>query len=474
MNPELSTNAQAILLLTAPLLAGRDKSSVQPLTASEYRHLARRLRELQREPSDLLESDSSEILKECRTVPDSNRLDRLLGRSFLLSQAMERWRTRAIWVLSRADADYPRCFKRRLGEDAPPILYGCGEASILNTGGLAVVGSRNVTDLLIEYTEAVGRLAAESQRTLVSGGARGIDQAAMRGALVAGGCVVGVLGDSLERAVVRREYRDALMGGRMVLTCPYDPSARFQVGHAMQRNKLIYAVADAALVVNSDYWKGGTWTGAVEQLDKLKFVPIFVRSDGKSGKGLDGLRKLGALPWPNPTTPESLEECLDAHALPRSGGPPQTSLPSGDGDESASPMDVPPRQTSEAAAASATTQTTDHARTHSAADELFAKVKILLSDMDGSRTEASVAEYLQVSGAQAGVWLKRFIAEEVRDLFRRAEGVKTEAEIAEELQVSTGKVRGPLKQLVEEGAIEKLSRPARYRCVGSIGPLFDR
>ena len=474
MISELSANAQAILLLTAPLIAGRDKSSIQPLTASEYRQLVRRLRELQREPADLLESDSSKVLKECRTVPDSDRLARLLGRGFLLSQAIERWRTRAIWVLSRADADYPRCFKKRLGEDAPPILYGCGEASILNTGGLAVVGSRNVTDPLIEYTEAVGRLAAESQRTLVSGGARGVDQAAMRGALEAGGCVVGVLGDGLEKAAVRREYRDALMGGRLVLTCPYDPSARFHVGHAMQRNKLIYALADDALVVNSDYRKGGTWTGAVEQLDKLKFVPIFVRSDGESGKGLDGLRKLGALPWPHPTTPESLEECLDAHALPKSGGPPQISLPSGDGDESASPMDVPPEQTSEAAAASATTQANDHARAHSAADELFAKVKILLGDMDGSRTEAGVAEYLQVSGAQAGVWLKRFIAEEVRDLFQRAEGFKTEAEVAEELRVSTGKVRGPLKQLVEEGAIEKLSRPARYRYAGSIGPLFDR
>ena len=474
MNPELSTNAQAILLLTAPLLAGRDKSSVQPLTASEYRQLARRLRELQREPADLLKSDSSEILKECRTVPDSNRLDRLLGRGFLLSQAIERWRTRAIWVLSRADAGYPQRFKKRLGEDAPPILYGCGKASILNSGGLAVVGSRNTTEPLIEYTEGVGRLVAESQRTLVSGGARGIDQAAMRGALAAGGCVAGVLGDSLERAVVRREYRDALMGGRLVLTCPYDPSARFQVGHAMQRNKLIYALAEAALVVNSDYKKGGTWTGAVEQLDKLKFVPIYVRSDGESGKGLDGLRKLGALPWPHPTTPESLEECLNAHALPKSGGPPQISLPSGDGNESASPMDVPPGQTSEAAAASATTQATDHARAHSAADELFTKVKILLSDMEGSRTEAGVAEYLQVSRAQAGVWLKRFIAEEVRDLFQRAEGFKTEAEVAEELRFSTGKVRGPLKQLVEERAIEKRSRPARYRCAGSIGPLFDR
>ena len=44
-----------------------------------------------------------------------------------------------------------------------------------------------------------------------------------------------------------------------------------------------------------DYKKGGTWTGAIEQLDKLRLVPIYVRSDGDGGKGLDALRERGAL-----------------------------------------------------------------------------------------------------------------------------------------------------------------------------------
>ena len=312
MSARLSSNTQAILLLTAPLIAGRGKPSTSPLGVGEYRRLARRLRDLERQPADLLDSGWREILKECRVGLDHERLERLLGRGFLLSQAMERWQARAIWVRSRADADYPRRLKKGLGEEAPPVLYGCGDAASLDAGGLAVVGSRNVDDTLIEYTEKVGRLAAETGRTVVSGGARGIDRAAMHGALDTGGYVAGVLADGLERAAMRREYREALMDGRLVLICPYDPAVRFLVGHAMQRNKLIYALSDAALVVSSDYGKGGTWAGAVEQLDKLKLVPVYVRANGESGKGLEGLRERGAMPWPEPKTPEAFEKTLDA------------------------------------------------------------------------------------------------------------------------------------------------------------------
>ncbi len=179
----LSPNTQAILLLTAPLIAGRGEASADLLSPGEYNRLARRLRDLQRQPADLLGADATELLRACQPVVDSERLQRSIGRGFLLSQVIERWRTRAIWVVSRADADYPRRLKVRLREDAPAVLYGCGDRAIVDTGGLAVVGSRHVNEALIDYTVAVGRLAARARRTLVSGAARGVDQAAMRGAL---------------------------------------------------------------------------------------------------------------------------------------------------------------------------------------------------------------------------------------------------------------------------------------------------
>ena len=122
MNDSPSLNTRAILLLTAPLIIGRERpSSPKLLAAGEYNRLARRLRELQRQPADLLGDGARTLLEECRLDLDAQRLESLLDRGFLLSQALERWRTRAIWVTSRADAEYPRRLKRRLREQAPPV-----------------------------------------------------------------------------------------------------------------------------------------------------------------------------------------------------------------------------------------------------------------------------------------------------------------------------------------------------------------
>ncbi|MBI4626121.1 MAG: hypothetical protein HY736_23235 [Verrucomicrobia bacterium] len=64
------------------------------------------------------------------------------------------------------------------------------------------------------------------------------------------------------------------------------------------------------LVVNSDFNKGGTWTGAVEQLEKFRFGPVFVRVGGQAGKGNAALVRKGALPWPEPTDASALEGAI--------------------------------------------------------------------------------------------------------------------------------------------------------------------
>ena len=308
----ISSNTQAILLLTAPLIIGRGRIDSDQLTVSEYNQVVRWLRDNHREPADLLGPEAPEILQNFQSVVEVTRLQQLIGRGFLLSQALERWQARGIWVMSRADPEYPKRLKERLKESAPPVLYGCGDSSALDSGGLAVVGSRNGGQVLSEYAANVGGIAASAGRQLVSGAAHGIDLASMTGALMGGGTAVGVLANGLESASVERDNRNFLMDGRLVLISPYDPSSGFNVEHAMQRNKLIYALSDSALIVDSDYQKGGTWAGAVEQLENMRLIPVYIRSVGDPSKGLEALSQKGALAWPNPTTDSEFNEVLAA------------------------------------------------------------------------------------------------------------------------------------------------------------------
>ncbi|ADJ25638.1 SMF family protein [Dehalogenimonas lykanthroporepellens BL-DC-9] len=306
----ISENTQAILLLTAPLIVSRGAVPTNILTHTEYKKLATCLMTLEKEPADLLGEKSEELLDALTGLFDKSRLGSLLERGFLLSQATDYWAARGIWVISRADQEYPSRFKAKLKDNSPAILYGCGDPSILEGGGLAVVGSRKVDEQLRDYAQKVGRLAAAGNIGIVSGGARGIDRASMRGALECEGRAVGVLADSLTKASVERENRQFFIDERLVLITPFNPSAGFNVGNAMNRNKLIYALADAALVVNSDYKTGGTWAGAYEQLKKLKYARVFVRNSKGESKGLEELSKLGAEEWPEPEDKYDLQNIL--------------------------------------------------------------------------------------------------------------------------------------------------------------------
>ena len=63
----------------------------------------------------------------------------------------------------------------------------------------------------------------------------------------------------------------------------------------MGRNKIIYGASDYAVVVSSDYQKGGTWAGAIETLT-AGWCPVFVRSGTNVAPGNRELINKGALP----------------------------------------------------------------------------------------------------------------------------------------------------------------------------------
>ncbi len=415
---EISEHAKAYLLLTGRLAISGDRRATEgnaptPLSTQELNKLSADIRQ---EDAD---ADIVDLMtpRYDRSIPNmqSDHVDRvraLLGRGMKMSLAIEKWQQRGIWVLCREDERYPALFKERLGDKAPPIIYGCGDPGIFDLPGLAVIGSRNADHESLDFARNAGRQAADADFTLISGGAKGVDQSAMTGALNADGFAIAVLSNGLSRAAVTSENRIWIGEDKLLLISPFDPDSGFSVGNAMGRNKLIYALSRAGLVAASDHKKGGTWTGAKEQLDKLKYVPIFVRSTGTPSPGLDGLKELGAKEWPVLDDVEATESLF---GMPRNGEEAENSE-SGSEQLRMSGIGDQPEQSLD--------------------DEV---------SLDGEPTPAE--------------WLLEAIKPALLEVLSEP---KDERLIAEELGVAIGQTRAWLKHFVKDGSVTKLTKPIRY------------
>lgn len=155
-----------------------------------------------------------------------------------------------------------------------------------------MVGSRNIDFAGEQYARNLVRSATHAGLTIYSGGARGIDEIAAREALQSGGHTVAFLADSLVRSVRKKEVREAVSQGCMLLISAVLPHTTFRSYNAMARNKYVYALSQAACVIAADAGKGGTWNGAEESL-KHHYVPVFVWDTDKY-PGNHALLDLGA------------------------------------------------------------------------------------------------------------------------------------------------------------------------------------
>lgn len=294
----VGSHAQAVVLLTAHL-PGQRTSALKPLTPTEWGRFAAWLKSNELQPEALLLGDPARLLA---TWTDKSitaqRVQALLDRGTALAIAQEKWDRAGLWLTTRSSDDYPTALKRRLGADSPPVLFGCGNRDLLRRTGLAVVGSRDASEEDLSFATELGIRASAEGVTVVSGGARGIDTAAMLGALTHGGTAIGVIADGLLRASSSSTYRPHLMSNDLVLISPFNPEAGFDVGNAMARNRYIYCLADGAVIVSSGRQKGGTWSGAVEAL-RREWVPVWVKPSSSPNSGSQELVRLGARELPS-------------------------------------------------------------------------------------------------------------------------------------------------------------------------------
>ncbi len=223
---------------------------------------------------------------ELRRVLDERALESLLKtRAELDPDAeLERIARAGISVLTRADPTYPR----RLAQipAPPPVLYLRGSLVPEDEVAVAVVGTRRATPYGRQVTERLAADLAAAGVTVVSGLARGIDAAAHRAALDAGGRTIAVLGSGPD-VVYPPEHRNlaARIAEQGAVLADYPPGRKPDAPNFPARNRIIAGLSLGVLVVEAPVRSGALITVdfAADQGRDVFAVPGSVLAPASAG-----------------------------------------------------------------------------------------------------------------------------------------------------------------------------------------------
>ena len=276
----IKDNAYVTILLCSYL--GVNNGYYKPYTALQWSELGNKIINSKiGEPAKLLNMDKESIINSIKIrEEEADRIVNLLSRGANIAFLLEDLSRKGISIVTRSDIEYPKKLKSTLKKYSPPILFYCGDLSLANKIGIGIVGSRNIDDEGIKFTQLLAKKAVEEKLVVFSGGAKGVDEISETTALNNQGYVVSILADSLSKKIMSKAIRDNILSGKQLLLTANNPDAPFSVANAMNRNKYIYALSNGTFVVASDYNKGGTWAGAVENIKK-GWVNTFVWNNNK-------------------------------------------------------------------------------------------------------------------------------------------------------------------------------------------------
>jgi DNA processing protein len=230
----------------------------------------------------------------CRVVPEAlaaSILDRKRGPE--IEKAVRWAEDPKHTVLTLADSAYPRPLLEI--PDPPPLLYVAGNAELLSSAALAVVGSRNATPQGLKNAHAFARAFSDAGLAIVSGLAIGVDSAAHRGGLEGRGSTIAVLGTGIDVTYPRRNgpLADEILA-RGALVSEFPLGTEPHAGNFPRRNRLISGLARGCLVVEAALDSGSLITArlAADQGREVFAIPGSIHSP--LSKGCHALIKQGA------------------------------------------------------------------------------------------------------------------------------------------------------------------------------------
>ncbi len=204
---------------------------------------------------------------------------------------LERCQRENIGVLTMADAAYPRRLRNIF---APPVvLYTRGRLPDVDAQpSVAVIGTRSATPYGLKMGRDIAYQVARCGGIVVSGLTRGIDSAAARGCLLAGGLCIGVLGT----AIGEDSGPEADVSRAGALVSEYPPGTRELPRFFRERNRISSGLSHAVCVVEAPARSGCLLFAreALEQGREIFAVPC--NADAENSAGILALLKQGARP----------------------------------------------------------------------------------------------------------------------------------------------------------------------------------
>jgi DNA processing protein len=209
----------------------------------------------------------------------------------------ERLVERGLRFIGRSDPSFPA--QLRAIHDPPVGLFlrGAAEAELLARPGVAIVGARACSPYGGQVARTLGRELAAASLVVISGLARGVDGAAHRGALEAGGLTVAVLGCGVDRdyPASHRELARGIAEAGLIVA-EYAPGVEPAPWRFPARNRIIAGLAAATVVVEARERSGALITAdlALEEGRDVLAVPGEITA--ALSKGTNALLRVGATP----------------------------------------------------------------------------------------------------------------------------------------------------------------------------------
>ena len=252
-----------------------------PLSPAQFRKLARRVRGSEKAPGDR-ELEIADLTALGYGPEEAARIIGLFEGGELLDRYLQKADRAGCVPLTWLTPGYPRRLLEALGDDAPACLWAKGDLSILDSDGIALVGSRDLNDKNQRFARRVGTEAAKQCLTLISGNARGADRTAQNAALEKGGKVISIVADDL---------RSHPPVPNLLYLSEEGFDLEFSAQRALSRNRCIHALGTAAIAAQCSLRMGGTWDGSVKNL-RFGWSPLCVFDDGSESAAL--LEQMGA------------------------------------------------------------------------------------------------------------------------------------------------------------------------------------